>query len=225
VRSLRWPVTLALVLGARMPLAERNATAAEPDPVSEGAGNAIDEAVCQDQEHAHAWNEAWAVTFGAAALASAGLATFAPSKWLTDNTRAGLYVTAAKATIGVASKLVEPLEVDVKGLCGDRRPQSRRTRHVLLNEIARREKRAIVPSIVGGLVLNSFGLLYMGYVRHAWESGWISFGIGSGVAVASVLTAPTQSWLLRRRMTEGPRLAVVPRLAHDGGGLALVGLF
>jgi hypothetical protein len=225
VRSRRAPVTLAFVLGARMTLGGRDAKAAAPDPASEGAGNAIDDAVCQDHEHAHAWNEAWAVTFGAAALASAGLATFAPSSWFTDNTRAGLYVTAAKATIGVASKLVEPLEVDVKGLCGDRRPQSRRRRHVLLNEIARREKRAIVPSIIGGLVLNSFGLFYMGYVRHAWESGWISFGIGSGVAVASVLTAPTQSWLLRRRMTEGPRLAVVPRLGPGAASLALVGLF
>jgi hypothetical protein len=219
-------VTLAFVLGARMALAGRDARAAERDPASEGAGNAIDDAVCQDRERAHAWNEAWAVTFGAAALASAGLATFAPSSWLTDNTRAGLYVTAAKATIGVASKLVEPLDVDdVKGICGDRRPQSRRARHVRLNEIARREKHAIIPSIVGGLVLNSFGLLYMGYVRHAWESGWISFGIGSGVAVASVLTAPTQSWLLRRRMTEGSRMAVVPRLSPGAASLALIGLF
>ena len=165
------------------------------------------------------------MTFGAAALGSAGLATFAPSSWLTDNTRAGLYVTAAKATIGVASKIIEPLEIHVKGICGDHRPDSRRRRHALLNEITRREKRAIVPSIVGGLVLNSFGLLYMGYGRHAWEAGWISFGIGSGVAVASVLTAPTQSWLLRRRMTEGPRMAVVPRLEHDAASLALVGLF
>jgi hypothetical protein len=208
-----------------MPLGDRDATAAEPDPASEGAGNAVDEAVCQDHERARAWNEAWAVTFGAAALASAGLATFAPSSWLTDNARAGLYVTAAKATLGVAAKLVEPLEIDVKGICGDRRPQSRRTRHALLNEIARREQRAIVPNVIGGLVLNSFGLLYMGYARHAWEAGWISFGIGSGVAVASVLTAPTHSWLLRRRMSEGPRLAVMTRLGHDAASLALVGLF
>jgi len=218
-------VTLALVLGARMPLGDRDAQAAEPDLASEGAGNAIDEAVCQDHQRARAWNEAWAATFGAAALATACLATFAPSSWFTDNTRAGLYVTAAKATIGVASKLVEPLEIDVKGICGDHRPQSRKRRHALLNEIARREKRAIIPSIAGGLLLNSLGLFYMGYVRHAWESGWISFGIGSGVAVASVLTAPTQSWLLRRRMTEGPRMAVVPRLGHDAASLALVGLF
>jgi len=225
VTSLRWPVTLALVLGARMPLGDRDAQAAEPDLASEGAGNAIDEAVCQDHQRARAWNEAWAATFGAAALTTAGLATFAPSSWFTDNTRAGLYVTAAKATIGVVSKLVEPLEIDVKGICGDHRPQSRKRRHALLNEIARREKRAIIPSIAGGLLLNSLGLFYMGYVRHAWESGWISFGIGSGVAVASVLTAPTQSWLLRRRMTEGPRMAVVPRLGHDAASLALVGLF
>lgn len=225
MRTLRWPVTLAFVLGARMTLGNRDARAAQPDPASEGAGNAVDDAVCQDHQRAHAWNEAWAVTFGAAALASAGLATFAPSSWFTDNTRAGLYVTAVKATIGVASKLAQPLEIDVKGVCADRRPQSRKTRHVLLNEVARREKRAIAPNVVGGLLLNAFGLFYMGYVRHAWESGWISFGIGSGVAVASVLTAPTQSWLLKRRMSEGARTALVPRLGHDGAGLALVGLF
>jgi len=216
-------VTLALVLGAGMTLAGRAATATEP-PV-EGVGNAVDDAVCEDHARAGKWNEAWAVIFGAAAAATAGVATFTPASWLSSNRRAGLYVTAAKATIGVVAKLVQPLDIDVTGLCNDRRPQSRRTRHALLDEVARREKRAVVPALAGGLLLNSFGLLYMGYGRHDWDDGWISFGIGSAVAVASVLTAPTHSWLLKRRLSEGPRVALAPQLAPDAAGLSLVGAF
>jgi hypothetical protein len=218
-------VTLALLLGAGMRPGGGEARAAEPGPAVDGAGNAVDEAVCRDYERAEMWNEAWTVTFGAAAIATAGFATFAPSSWLTDDARAGLYVTAAKATVGVAAKLVQPLEIDVEGICRDRRPESRKTRHDLLDEIARREKRALVPGLVGGLLLNSLGLLYMGYGRDAWEAGWISFGIGSGVAVAAVLTAPTQSWLLKRRLSHGPHVAIVPQPGHGVVNLSLVGRF
>ena len=224
-RSRHWPsATLALVLGAEM-AGGHLARAADPSVAVERAGSEVDEAVCEDHARAGRWNEAWAVTFGAAALGSAGVATFAPSTWLTNDTRAGLYVTALKASIGVAAKLIQPLDIDVGGLCDDRRPESRRTRHALLNDVALREQRAIIPSLVGGLLLNSFGLLYMGYGRHAWEDAWISFAIGSAVAVASVLTAPTHSWLLKRRLGEGPRVTLLPQLGWDAGGLALVGAF
>jgi hypothetical protein len=67
--------------------------------------------------------------------------------------------------------------------------------------------------------------IVVAHERHAWEAGWISFGVGSGVAVASVLTGPTHAWLLRRRMSERPRVAVVTQLGPDAASLALVGLF
>jgi hypothetical protein len=189
------------------------------------AENDVDAAICEDEERARWWNDAWAITFGVAAVASASAATFAPAGSLTSDARAGLYVTATKATIGVAAKLIQPLEIDVKGVCDDRRPESRKTRHALLNEVARRETRALIPNVVGGLLLNSFGLLYLGYGRGAWETGWISFATGSAVAVASVLTAPTQSWLLRRRLSQTPRVSVMPQLGRGAAGAALVTLW
>jgi hypothetical protein len=186
------------------------------------AENEIDAAVCEDEERAGWWNEAWAITFGVAAVASAGVATFAPADWLKSDTRAGLYVTATKATLGVAAKLIQPLDIDVAGVCHDRRPESMKKRHAILDEVARRERRALIPNIFGGLLVNAFGLLYLGYGRGAWETGWISFGTGSAVAVASVLTAPTSSWLLRRRLIQAPRVAAVPQLGRQTAGVALV---
>jgi hypothetical protein len=198
---------------------------AAPDESPAVAESEIDAAICDDYQRAGRWNAAWAITFGVGAVTSASLATFAPSDWFTSDARAGLYVTATKATVGVGAKLFQPLDIDIKGACSDRRPESRAERHALLNEFARREKRALIPNIVGGLALNALGLVYLGYARGAWQTGWISFGIGSGVAVASVLTAPTQAWLVRRRITEARRVALVPQLGDHTAGLALAAVW
>jgi hypothetical protein len=45
------------------------------------------------------------------------------------------------------------------------------------------------------------------------------------VSVASTLTAPTHSWLLRRRLDESRRVAAVPMLGGGTRGVALVALW
>jgi hypothetical protein len=182
----------------------------------------IDDAVCEDFDRAAKWNLAWTATFAVAAVGSAGTAAFAPGDWFEKDTRAGLYVTSAKATVGVLAKLLDPLRIDVEGLCGDRHPASTRARHVLLVEAAQRERHTLILNVFGGLAVNTIGLLYLGYGRGAWESAWVSFGIGSAVGVASALTAPVQSWILNRRLDRSG-IAVVPTIGRGSPGLALAG--
>jgi hypothetical protein len=208
-----------------------------PAPIVAGAGIAmgappgdpraaedeIDDAVCEDSSRAATWNTAWAVTFAIAAVGSAGYATLAPSDWMDADKRAGFYVTAAKATVGAVAKFVDPLLIDVKGLCHDPERASAKTRHALLVEAAQREHRALMPSIFGGLAINMAGWLYLGFGRGAWETAWISFGIGTAVGVASTVTAPVQSWLLRRRLARSRHLAAMPMIGPQTSGLALIG--
>ena len=182
----------------------------------------IDDAVCEDFDRAAKWNAAWTATFAIAAVGSASIAAFAPSNWIENDTRAGLYVTAAKATLGVLAKVLDPLSINVQGLCGDRHPASANVRHAFLVEAARRERHTLILNVFGGLAVNTAGLLYLGYGRGAWESAWVSFGIGSAVGVASALTAPVHSWILNRRLNRSG-IVVVPTIGRGSSGLALAG--
>jgi hypothetical protein len=215
MRSLLW-------LGVLVPVVVAGAGSATAAPVDLSAGEReIDDAVCQDFRRAAKWNLAWTATFAVAAAGSAGIAVFASNEWLENDTRAGLYVTAAKATVGVIAKLVGPLSINVEGLCHDRHPASATARHALLIEAAHRERNTLLLNILGGLAVNTAGLLYLGYGRGAWESAWVSFGIGTAVGVASTLTAPVHSWFLDRRLNSPQHIAAVPMIGRGSAGVAL----
>jgi hypothetical protein len=184
---------------------------------------AIDQAVCRDYIRVDAWNAVWTVTFAVAAVGSAGVAALAPSGWIESDSRAGLYVTAAKASIGAVARLIDPLEIDATGLCRDSHPASTRRRQAALAEAAHRQQGALLLNLVGGLTINTAGLLYLGYGRGAWKTAWFSFGVGTAVAVTSTLTAPIHSWLLERRRSHAHQLAVVPIIGVGGGLVSLAG--
>jgi hypothetical protein len=215
MRALLW-------LGVLVAVVVAGAGIAIAAPVDLSAGEReIDDAVCQDFRRAAKWNLAWTATFAMAAVGSAGTAAFASSDLLEDDTRAGLYVTAAKATVGVIAKLADPLSINVEGLCHDPQPASTTARHALLIEAAHRERNTLLLSILGGLAINTAGLLYLGYGRGAWESAWVSFGIGTAVGVASTLTAPVHSWFLDRRLNRPHYIAAVPIIGRGSAGVAL----
>jgi len=215
MRALLWLGVLVSVV-----VAGAGSTTAAPVDLSAGERE-IDDAVCQDFHRAAKWNLAWTATFAIAAVGSAGIAVFASNEWLENDTRAGLYVTAAKATVGVIAKLVDPLSINVEGLCHDRHPVSATARHELLLEAAHRERNTLLLNILGGLAVNTAGLLYLGYGRGAWESAWVSFGIGTAVGVASTLTAPVHSWFLDRRLNSPQHIAAVPMIGRGSAGVAL----
>ena len=212
-----------LLLGVLVPTVVAGAAMAVPLADLSSGEREIDDAICQDFRQAATWNLAWTATFVVAAMGSAGYAALAPGDWLGSDSRTALYLTAGKATVGAIAKRVDPLHIDVERLCHDPQPASARARHALLVEAARHESHALILNIFGGLALNTAGLLYLGYGRDAWQTAWISFGVGTTVSVASTLTAPVQSWLLRRRLDRSRRIVAVPMMGRDGSGVALAG--
>jgi hypothetical protein len=219
-RALIWVGVLATALAAGRGVA----VAAPPD--SPGADQrAIDDALCADAILADTWNALWAMSFTVTAVGSAGYATFSPGNKRDGDTRAALYVTAVKATAGAIAKWVAPLHLDAKDFCPDGHPGSARDRRALLAEAAQREQRAVLPGIVGGLLLNSLGLLYLGHERHAWENAWLSFGVGTAVSVVSTLTAPSRAWRLNRRVSRPHHLAAMPVIGGDRIGVAIAAMW
>jgi len=216
-RALIWTGVLATALGAGPGVA----VAAPSDNPGADDSRAIDDALCADAILADTWNSAWAMSFTVTAVGSAGYATFSPGNKLDADSRAALYVTATKATAGAIAKWVAPLHLDAKEFCPDGHPGLARDRRALLADAAQREQRAILPGLVGGLFLNSLGLLYLGYQRHAWENAWLSFGVGTAVSVVSTLTAPTRAWRLNRRLGRLPHLAAIPMVGGDRLGVAI----
>src|ERR1039457_872806 len=152
-----------LWLGVLVPVAVAGVGTAMAAPAVDPSAREreIDDAVCEDFDRAAKWNLAWTATFAIATVGSAGTAAFAPRDWIENDTRAGLYVTAAKATIGVLAKLLDPLRIDVEGLCGDHHPASTRARHALLVEAAKHERHPLILNVFGGLAVNAVGLLYL----------------------------------------------------------------
>jgi hypothetical protein len=194
---------------------------ASPSDGPGGDERADDDALCADAIVADNWNTLWGMAFTVTAVGSASYATFSPGNKLDGDSRAALYVTATKAAAGAIARWVAPLRLDVKDFCQDGHPGSARDRWALLAEAAQREQRAVLPGIIGGLLLNSLGLLYLGHERHDWQNAWLSFGVGSAVSVVSTVTAPTRAWRLNRRLGRPQHLAAIPIFGGDRIGVAI----
>ncbi len=142
----------------------------------------------------HRWNTAWAVGFG---VAAAGQLTLALSETKPLGTfdldyRDMMYVGAAKATIGVAARLVLPLHVTVPAPTGDACGGLTALRGALA-DAGRRERRTFWLTIIGGTALNVAGALVLWH-RRDFPTGAISFVTALPIAPISSLTQPRTSW-------------------------------
>jgi hypothetical protein len=171
----------------------------------------ITASLAADASQARVWNIAWAVTFGAAAVGIAVAALTIPEDKISDNTRTGLWISTSKATIGAAARVVLPLRVEQPRDCADA------PRALALS--ARRQRNGVILNTVGGLVLNTAGLLYLGLEKDAWRTGVLSFVSGTVVGLFSSYTAPRRAWRGKRVAPAGVVISVVPTL----GGAAVVG--
>jgi hypothetical protein len=184
------------------------AAVAQPQPCDP----VIERTLAVDARRARTWNLGWGLTFAAAAVGTAGFAAFAPDDWdwVSDDFRAGLYVTSAKATLGALSRAILPLRVPADASCAT-------PSRVRLAKAAKRERRNIILNTVGGFAVNTAGLLYLGLERDAWSTGWVGFGVGTAVGVASTLTAPRWAWAMQRD------LVAAPIVGPDFSGFAIAG--
>jgi hypothetical protein len=185
-------MAIALVLAAATP------AVAEPSCAE------ITATLRADAEKARSWDTAWLLIYAGAAVGTAVVAGATEGE-LSDDTRWGMRVSAVKATIGAAAKVVRPLRIPVPKTCADA--------PAALALAAKRERNNFWLNTIGGLAVNAGGALYLGLEKDTWRTAASSFAVGAAVSVLSSLTMPKRAWR--------KRLVVVPTL----NGVALAGEF
>ena len=144
------------------------------------------------------WNLGWTVAFGAA---SAGQLALALAEWnpggeFDAKYRDTLYVGAAKAGLGFASRIVLPLRTHVPMPRADRCAELVALR-TSVSDLAIKERRLFWLTHIGGTALNLAGAALL-WQRHSFSTGAVSFVISYPVGVASAYTLPRKSWKLWR---------------------------
>ncbi len=152
-----------------------------------------------ERDSAFWWNTGWAIAFGVAAAGqlTVALLELTPGGEFDRDNADTLYVGAAKATIGLASRLVLPLTIPVPVKLDDPCRDLASLRDAL-TLAGTRERRSFWLTHLGGTALNLAGAILLGY-RRSFEIGALSFAIGYPVGLANAYTQPRRSWKKWRR--------------------------
>ena len=174
----------------------------------------------REARRAHRWNTAWAIAFGGAAVAQLALAVTETDPFGTfdRDDQEILYLGAAKATLGVASRVVRPLRVHVPVASGDACTDVAALRDALA-DAGRHERQTFFLTHLGGLAVNLTGAVILA-VRRSFGVGALSFALSLPVAPLSAYTQPRGSWHLWREQRASWQVGVMPR---DGGALLWLG--
>ncbi|CAN5917325.1 hypothetical protein BH11MYX3_BH11MYX3_06340 [soil metagenome] len=167
------------------------------------------------------WNYGWAMAYGAAAVGQLALALTATKPFSTfdQDYKETMYVGAAKATIGMASRLVIPLKVRIPPRDADRCIELAALR-ASLKRIGNDEKKTFWLTHLGGLALNIGGSLLLWH-RRSFEVGAISFLMSFPVGPLSAYTQPRASW--HKYRSESPTWSVGVGVGEDQATLNLIG--
>ena len=140
------------------------------------------------------WNVAWGIAFAGAAAGQVAfaLAELNPLGDFDPAAEETLYVGAVKATLGLATRVIMPVGVDVPAIQDDRCAELEALRSEL-TKIAKRERRTFWLTHLGGTALNLAGAAFL-WSRHSFKDGAVSFAISYPVGVLSAYTLPRASW-------------------------------
>src|SRR5262245_46946019 len=125
-----------------------------------GAGTCDEEAVAlrthleREAHRATTWNTAWAIAFGAVAVAQVTLAVTEtdPFGMFDRDDEEVLYLGAGKATLGLLSRVVRPLRVHVPMASGDACADVAALRDAVA-DVGRQERQTFFVTHLGGLAL------------------------------------------------------------------------
>ena len=159
------------------------------------------------------WQLAWTIVFGTAAAASATLAIaeYKPFGEFDDKYRDTLWVSSAKATIGLASRVILPLRVHIPDRSADRCVELAQLRESV-TKLGRKERDSFWLTHLGGTALNLAGGLLLWH-RHTLATGAVSFAISYPVGITSAYTLPRKTWHLWREEKLTWTVGVVPSSA------------
>ena len=162
------------------------ARVAHARPDCEGQARELRSFLIAEASRADTWNTLWALGFGAATV---GQLAVARSELVKSDAvrRETLYVGAVKASIGLASKLVLPLRLEVPAPiedCADVRALQK-----AVATAAHKERRTIWLTIIGGTAVNLAGSIWL-WARHDLKTAATSFLSGLPVGPIGALTQP-----------------------------------
>ncbi len=175
----------------------------------------------EQARRARRWNLGWAVAFGVAAVGqfTLAIARYNPLGGFDRDYEEMAYVGGIQATIGLASRIVTPLGVDLPHGDGDRCVELAGLR-ASLTSLAKNERRTFWLTHLGGLALNLAGASVL-WSRRSFSVGGTSFLTAFPVGLASAYTMPRDSWHLWREQRASWSVALAPR--DDGWSLSVTG--
>jgi len=140
------------------------------------------------------WNTTWAVLFGAAAVGQVVLAVteIKPFGTFDAATRDTYYAGAAKATLGLATRVFTPLRVSIPAPSEDRCAELVALRSSLTS-VAQKERRGFWLGHIGGMALNLAASGFLWH-RHSFSDAAISFAMSYPVGLLHTYTMPRRSW-------------------------------
>ncbi|MDB4961094.1 MAG: hypothetical protein JWP01_1093 [Myxococcales bacterium] len=152
----------------------------------------------QASRNASRWTYGWAIAFGAAAAGQLTLALteIKPFGTFDADYEETLYVGAAKASIGLLSRVVLPLRVHVPAPDADRCAELTALR-AAVTTTAHAERRSFWLNHVGGFALNLAGAGLLWH-RRSFSVGAISFAMSYPIGLLSAYTQPRKTWHLWR---------------------------
>jgi hypothetical protein len=153
----------------------------------------------RESRNAGTWNTAWAIGFGAAAAGQLGLvaAELNPIGTYDDAFEEQMYVGAAKASLGLAVRVVLPLKIHVPPAHADACVDAKQLR-AAITKAGTKEKRSVILTLLGGTAVNLAGSALLWH-RHDLKTAASSFATGAVVGPISAWTQPRRSWKLSKQ--------------------------
>jgi len=157
--------------------------------------------LAHEAHRARVWDVAWAVGFGGAAVAQAGMAAarWEPPRTVDDAVVAGLWLGAGKAALAAGSHAVLRLRIPQPGPSTDDACADLDAAERALEVAARHERRTFWLGVTGSVVFNAGGLIALGTEWHSWREGLLSAAVGVPVGLVNAWTQPRASWRAWRR--------------------------
>ena len=185
---MRWSIVVVITLATQTARAECVEEARE-----------LRAHLTRESGNARTWNTAWAIGFGAAAAGQLGLAA-AEVNPIGEFDRAfeeQMYVGAAKASLGLAVRIVLPLKIHVPPADADACIDVKQLR-AAIEHAGKKERRSVILTLLGGTAVNLAGSALLWY-RHDLTTAASSFATGAIVGPISAWTQPRRSWKLAKQ--------------------------
>jgi len=148
----------------------------------------------RERATAYTWNSAWAIIFGSVALLQFSFvaAEAKPFGTYDQDYKESSYVGGTKAALGLAVRVIRPLELHVPAKHDEPCADVKALRAAVARA-GRRERLTFFMTLIGGTAVNVAGSLLL-WSRRDFTTGAVSFATGAPAGPLSSYSQPRASW-------------------------------